>query len=706
MQFFEFLSNYCPDRNGVFVYRDQLRSNVRRHHRWVTVSMDDLITWNEDLAQLLVDKPSTYIPMFEKAAARCVSDEEGFDQGDKPGDDAGATAQDVQIMLCSNSSPISIRALTAQHISQLVKIHGIVVSASRVQPHVVQLYLRCRSCGHETVLHTQGTAPPQIPRLCPSREDKKCALDSLVPIPDKCVFMDKQTMKLQESPESIPTGELPRTIVVSAERGLVGRVVPGTRVSITGVYTASNPSRQQRNQAGAANVTMPFLRVTHFAVEAGAGRSTPVFKPKDEAEFRSIARRPDLHQLLLNSTAPAIYGLTDVKRALLCQLFGGSPKVLPDHMKLRGDINILMLGDPGTAKSQLLKFVEGAAPIGVYTSGKGSSAAGLTASVTRDPHSKEFYLEGGAMVLADGGIVCIDEFDKMDTNDRVAIHEAMEQQTISIAKAGITTILNARTAVLAAANPVFGRYDDMRTAGENIDFQTTILSRFDMIFLVKDKRNERQDRLIAEHVMRIHTEEGYAVSSAGAEGDASGPQLNMSQLKRYISYCKSKCSPRITREASEKLQDYFVNIRASTRHQMLTASKRKPVIPVTIRQLEAIVRISESLAKMELLPAAGVQHVTEAIRLFEASTVDALNSGAVSTPESMGQSGVQEVRTAEEIIKRDVLPIGSTVSEHFLVASLSKRGIKTVAAHTAIDIMVKRDELEYRRQRKSVFRKR
>ncbi|MBH1945553.1 ATP-binding protein, partial [Erythrobacter sp. YJ-T3-07] len=189
--------------------------------------------------------------------------------------------------------------------------------------------------------------------------------------------------------------------------------------------------------------------------------------------------------VMADSIAPSIYANRDIKKAILCLLLGGSKKILPDGMKLRGDINVLLLGDPGTAKSQLLKFVEKAAPISIYTSGKGSSAAGLTASVQRDHSTREFYLEGGAMVLADGGVVCIDEFDKMRDEDRVAIHEAMEQQTISIAKAGITTILNARTSVLAAANPIFGRYDDMKTPGENIDFQTTILSRFDMIFIVK-----------------------------------------------------------------------------------------------------------------------------------------------------------------------------------------------------------------------------
>ena len=214
---------------------------------------------------------------------------------------------------------------------------------------------------------------------------------------------------------------------------------------------------------------------------------------------------PNLYETFVNSIAPSIYGNEDIKKAITCLLMGGSKKILPDGMRLRGDINVLLLGDPGTAKSQLLKFVEKIAPISVYTSGKGSSAAGLTASVQRDPQTRDFYLEGGAMVLADGGVVCIDEFDKMRDEDRVAIHEAMEQQTISIAKAGITTVLNSRTSVLAAANPVFGKYDEFKSPGENIDFQSTILSRFDMIFIVKDEHNEGRDISIAQHVMNVHT---------------------------------------------------------------------------------------------------------------------------------------------------------------------------------------------------------
>ena len=299
--------------------------------------------------------------------------------------------------------------------------------------------------------------------------------------------------------------------------------------------------------------------------------------------------------------APSISGsyTVDIKKALICMLMGGSRKRLPDGVNLRGDINVLLLGDPSTAKSQFLKFASRVAPVGIYTSGKGSSAAGLTASVIKDAKG-EFYLEGGAMVLADGGIVCIDEFDKMRPQDRVAIHEAMEQQTISIAKAGITTVLNSRSSVLAAANPVFGRYDDLKSASENIDLMTTILSRFDLIFLVRDVREEERDRMICEHVMGVHMEnsrggqrtsifdqeEAMMQSDAAADSNAIAESvmriaetgegdLNVAAMKKYIQYCKAKCFPRLSESSGDQLVSNYVRIRDEVRKRNIEVSSMK-----------------------------------------------------------------------------------------------------------------------------------
>ena len=365
----------------------------------------------------------------------------------------------------------------------------------------------------------------------------RCPLDPYFVVHEKCRFVDQQVLKIQEAPDQVPVGELPRHILVSADRYLTNKVVPGSRCTIMGIFTIYQ-SKGSKGASSAVAIRNPYLRAVGIQSEVDhTAKGNLTFSEEEEQEFLELSRRPDLYEVFANCIAPSIYGNADIKKAIACLLLGGSKKVLPDGMKLRGDINVLLLGDPGTAKSQLLKFVEKVSPIAIYTSGKGSSAAGLTASVQRDTATREFYLEGGAMVLADGGVVCIDEFDKMRDEDRVAIHEAMEQQTISIAKAGITTILNARTSVLAAANPIFGRYDDMKSPGENIDFQTTILSRFDMIFIVKDEHDRAKDERIARHVMGIHMGRGRV-----EEGDVQA-EIGVEKMRRYIAYCKRLVFP-------------------------------------------------------------------------------------------------------------------------------------------------------------------
>jgi len=334
----------------------------------------------------------------------------------------------------------------------------------------------------------------------------------------------------------------------------------------------------------------------------------------------------------------------------------------------------LLLGDPGTAKSQFLKFAEKAAPIAVYTSGKGSSAAGLTAAIIRDKEG--FALEGGAMVLADGGIVCIDEFDKMDVNDRVAIHEAMEQQTISIAKAGITTMLNTRCSVVAAANPKFGTYDDLANTADQMDFETTILSRFDMLFLVKDVRDPDRDYALCKHMVGLHS--GEIVETK------EGP-MTVLELRKYLSYCRDRCDPRISPEAAEVLKNKYVEIR-----QHIKAEGGG--IPITVRQLEAIIRISESLAKMELREDVDVGHVEEAVRLFMRSTMDTSNKNR----EDMAPEEREEVEKAQEQLRR-LVPRGGRKNIFQLESLLVQTaGFDERTARKAINLMKMKGEFRER----------
>jgi DNA replication licensing factor MCM5 len=586
-------------------------------------------------------------------------------------------------------------------VSHLVRIPGIVIGASTLSSKATSLHIQCRNCGNvEHIAVNSGFSGITLPRVCnrpkgPEDGGEKCPLDPFFVVHEKSQFIDQQVLKLQEAPDDVPVGELPRHILVSADRYLANRVVPGSRCTVMGVFSIYNSQKNSKN-SGAVAIRNPYLRAVGIQTDIShqQGGATMQFTEEEEQEFLEMSRRPDLYEVFSSCIAPSIFGNADIKKAITCLLMGGSKKILPDGMRLRGDINVLLLGDPGTAKSQLLKFVEKCSPIAIYTSGKGSSAAGLTASVQRDTTTREFYLEGGAMVLADGGAVCIDEFDKMRDEDRVAIHEAMEQQTISIAKAGITTILNARTSVLAAANPIFGRYDDLKTPGENIDFQTTILSRFDLIFIVRDTHDRNRDETIAKHVMNLHMN-----GQANNNPEASVSEISVEKMKRYISYAKSRCAPRLSAEAAEKLSSHFVSIRRQVARAEADANQRSS-IPITVRQLESLVRISESLAKLELAPIATEKHVDEAIRLFLGSTMDAVMSAGGDTS-ALGAGGnremVEEVHKVEEELRRR-LPMGFTASLATLRRDfVDRKGYSEQALNRALQVLVRRETVQFRR---------
>ncbi|KAI0472079.1 MCM-domain-containing protein [Xylariaceae sp. FL0804] len=687
--------------DNLFVYRDQLRENALLKKYCCDVNITDLIKYNEELAHRLVTEPAEIIPLFEAALRKCTR-RIVFPHDPK------AVIPDHQLLLHSTAEDVSIRNLDSETIARLVRVSGIVIGASVMSSKATELNIQCRNCQHTTAVPVLGGfTGVTLPRQCGGQRAandpaEKCPMDPYFVIHEKSQFVDQQIIKLQEAPDQVPVGELPRHVLISADRYLTNRVVPGSRCTIMGIFSIyQNKASKSSSTGGAVAIRTPYLRAVGIQTDTDStAKGLSIFSEEEEQEFMELSRRPDLYNVMVDCIAPSIYGNRDIKKAILLLLLGGSKKILPDGMKLRGDINVLLLGDPGTAKSQLLKFVEKAAPISIYTSGKGSSAAGLTASVQRDHSTREFYLEGGAMVLADGGVVCIDEFDKMRDEDRVAIHEAMEQQTISIAKAGITTILNARTSVLAAANPIFGRYDDMKTPGENIDFQTTILSRFDMIFIVKDEHTRDKDERIAKHVMGIH------MGGRGLEDQVEG-EIPIEKMRRYLSYCKSRCAPRLSPEAAEKLSSHFVSIRRQVHASELEANARSS-IPITVRQLEAIVRITEALAKLTLAPVATEFHVDEAIRLFLCSTMDAVHQGGAGAGGgAAGQAGrdlAEEVSRVEAELRRR-LHIGWATSLATLRAEMVEgRGYSEQALNRCLMLMQRKDSIMFRNQGSQVLR--
>ncbi|GAA5964585.1 hypothetical protein JCM3765_007632 [Sporobolomyces pararoseus] len=698
--FQQFITEFREDE--AFIYRDRLRANCLRKEWTLEVEMTHLIGWREDLASRCRSEPGEVVPLFE-IALRNVARNLLFPTAasEEERKERQKAVPEIQLQLRSGSRLMQFRELGASSISNLVRLPGIVISASVLSSRAVRLHLNCKSCRNVTTMEVQGGFSGfQLPRKCGSGSDpdggpKDCPLDPYMIVHDKCTFVDQQTIKLQEAPDMVPTGELPRHLILSVDRYLTGKVVPGSRIVATGIYSTFQAGKGKRDAPVALRT--PYLRVLGLEVdrEGAGGGGARNFTAEEEEEFEKMGKQPGIYEKFARSIAPSIFGNDDIKKSIACLLFGGSKKVLPDGMRLRGDINVLMLGDPGTAKSQLLKFVEKVSPIAVYTSGKGSSAAGLTASVQRDPNSREFYLEGGAMVLADGGVVCIDEFDKMRDEDRVAIHEAMEQQTISIAKAGITTILNSRTSVLAAANPVFGRYDDMKTPGENIDFQTTILSRFDMIFIVKDEHNEARDATIAKHVMNIHMNRATESSAVG--------EIDIEKMKRYISYCKARRAPRLSADAAQKLSSHFVALRKQVQ-QVERDNNERSSIPITVRQLEAIIRISESLAKIELKTEVLDQHVDEAIRLFKFSTMDAVRAGNIDGM-TKGEL-MEEIEAIEKDLRqRNKLGTGRTMPYSSLRNYyVQQRGYTQHAFDRCLMILERSDVIQFLQQRRMVRR--
>ncbi|XP_038987666.1 DNA replication licensing factor MCM4 [Phoenix dactylifera] len=581
----------------------------------------------------------------------------------------------IQTRIFNLKSSVSMRNLNPSDIEKMVSVKGMIIRCSSIIPEVREATFRCLVCGYysEPVLVDRGRI--NEPTRCGKPE---ClALNSMTLVHNRCRFADKQIVKLQETPDEIPEGGTPHTVSILMHDKLVDSGKPGDRVEITGIYRAMS-IRMGPTQRTVKSIFKTYIDCLHLKktdksklhiedpLECDSNTSnnravedeSPNYQDKVE-KLKELSKLPDIYDRLTRSLAPNIWELDDVKRGLLCQLFGGNALKLQSGASFRGDINILLVGDPGTSKSQLLQYIHKLSPRGIYTSGRGSSAVGLTAYVTKDPETGETVLESGALVLSDRGVCCIDEFDKMSENARSMLHEVMEQQTVSIAKAGIIASLNARTSVLACANPSGSRYNPRLSVIENIHLPPTLLSRFDLIYLLLDKADEQNDRRLAKHIVSLHYENPETLVQ---------DVLDLPTLVAYISYARKHIHPQISDEAAEELTHRYVEMRKRGN----APGSRKKVITATARQIESLIRLSEALARIRFSEWVEVHDVSEAYRLLDV----ALQQSA--TDHSTGTIDMDLIMTgisASERMRREnlVAATRSLVMEKMQLGGLSMR---------------------------------
>src|SRR3989441_1142085 len=509
---------------------------------------------------------------------------------------------------------VQIRDLRAKHLGQYISVEGLVRKSTEVRPKVVGALFQCLRCG-TIIKEEQDGQTFREPLECYEEQGgckRSANATKFKLLTETSLYLDTQKIEVQESPEGLRGGEEPQRLSAYVEDDLTGRITPGQRVILNGVLRSV-----QRGRPGQRSTLFDiFVDVNSVEMERVEFEEIEVTE-EDAHRIREIGSSPDIFRLITASIAPSIYGMHVEKEALALQLFGGVAKLMPDGRRIRGDIHLILVGDPGTGKSELLSYMIRLSPRGIYATGKAASAAGLTAAAVRDEFGVgRWTLEAGALVLADLGLAAIDEIEKMNPQDRSAIHEAMEQQRISVAKAGITAVLQSRCAILAAANPKFGRFDEHKYISEQIDLPPALLSRFDIIFSIIDRPQAERDRELAEHILKGHKvgeirrrrDAGLVVESEAPEQPFT-PEFDPDFFRKYVAYAK-RIYPVMTDEAMQIIERKYLDIRK-------TGEAAGSSVPITPRQLEAIIRLAEASARLRLSETVGAEDADRAVRIVE-----------------------------------------------------------------------------------------
>ncbi len=547
--------------------------------RSLIIKYEELDEKNRDFALNFINQPERYIDLLKKELySEFISEEFKALKGNRINIRFSSKLQDLKV---------NIRDLRSNDLNKFISVDGIVKRATEVIPTITMAAYKCSYRGDIDLYPQDGTklVEPYVCNICGKGKEDKVKFTF---IPERSIFNDTQTIEIQEKPELLKGSAQPAKLVIHLWDDLCGKFYPGDRVAVFGIL------KGQQKIIGNVPTTQFEIFMDGLYMEKESTEYEDVEISEEDEEFiKKFANDPDVYEKLIKSIAPTIYGAEKVKEAIVLQLFGGVRKRFQDGTTVRGEIHILLFGDPGTAKSQLLRYAVNVAPKSIYTSGKGSSAAGLTAAAVKDDFSEgRWTLEAGTLVLADGGLAAIDELDKMDKDDRSAMHEAMEQQTVTIAKAGINATLMSRCAVLGAANPKYGRYDDQEPFVSQTDLPPSLISRFDLIFIFADKPG-KYDSEMAEYILKVHSDGEKLASGISPEKSEFKSSIDPELMRKYIVYARKFCNPILSPSAREEIREYYLSKRKFSGDQ-------NGSIAITPRQLEAIIRLSEASARIRL----------------------------------------------------------------------------------------------------------